>query len=203
MLRSFRSSLHAARAAAARRPVDDSPEGQAVPYRQSVMRRPSVTRSTAVRADGIGGSPRRRGQVPQRTRADVADARWDASRRVHTQQLRPRPEQCKYRGLDRHDRFQQKAADLRNAARRASGYRRVAGFEAAKGMVQAVGSACGAAIAVSASRQGRITSRRTRCVSKRGQIYWVLHFHGAGKMDLPLHSAENKSVPFYCTVPLR
>jgi cytochrome c556 len=122
-------------------PVDDSPEGQAVQYRQSVMRTIAY-KFAAVRAMASGEVPADEAKFRKDT-ADVAalagmlpegfipsssSAESNANPEVWTNMAD----------------FQQKAADLKNGADALAATAASQGFEAAKGMVQAAGSTCGA-----------------------------------------------------------
>ncbi len=121
--------------------VDDSPEGLAVQYRQSVMRSLGY-KVAAVRAMATGEVPVDEAKFRKDT-ADVAalagmlpegfipsssSADSNAKAEVWTNMAD----------------FQQKAADLKNAADALAATAASQGFEAAKGMVQAAGSSCGA-----------------------------------------------------------
>ena len=122
-------------------PVDDSPEGQAVQYRQSVMRSLAY-KVAAVRAMASGEVPVDEAKFRKDT-ADVAalagmlpegfipsssSADSNANPEVWTNMAD----------------FQQKAGDLKSATDALAATAASQGFEAAKGMVQAAGSTCGA-----------------------------------------------------------
>jgi cytochrome c556 len=121
--------------------VDDSPEGQAVQYRQSAMRMLGY-KVGALRAMASGEAPvdeakfrkdaadvaALAGMLPEGFTPNTASARSNAKPEVWTNQAD----------------FQQKAADLKNAADALASTAASQGFEAAKGMVQAVGGTCGA-----------------------------------------------------------
>ena len=121
--------------------VDDSPEGQAVQFRQSVMRSLGY-KVAGVRAMASGEVPADEAKFRKDT-ADVAalagmlpegfipsssSAASNANPEVWTNMAD----------------FQQKAGDLKNAADALAATAAAQGFEAAKGMVQAAGSTCGA-----------------------------------------------------------
>ena len=122
-------------------PVDDSPEGQAVQFRQSVMRALAY-KVAAVRAMASGEVPVDEakfrkdtadvavlaGMLPEGFIPSTASTASNAKPEVWTNTAD----------------FQQKAADLKNAADALASTAASQGFEAAKGMVQAAGSACGA-----------------------------------------------------------
>jgi cytochrome c556 len=121
--------------------VDDSPEGQAVQYRQSAMRMLAY-KVTAVRAMASGEVPvdeakfrkdtadvaALAGMLPEGFTPNTSSAASNANPEVWTNMAD----------------FQQKAADLKTAADALAATAASQGFEAAKGMVQAAGSTCGA-----------------------------------------------------------
>jgi cytochrome c556 len=121
--------------------VDDSPEGQAVSYRQSVMRSLGY-KVAAVRAMATGEVPADEakfrkdtadiaalaGMLPEGFAPSTSSAASNATPEVWTNMAD----------------FQQKAADLKNAADALAATAASQGFEAAKGMVQTTGSTCGA-----------------------------------------------------------
>jgi len=122
-------------------PVDDSPEGQAVQYRQSVMRSLGY-KVAAVRAMATGEVPVDEAKFRKDT-ADVAALAgmlpegFIPSSSATASNANPEV------WTNMAD-FQQKAADLKNAADALAATAASQGFEAAKGMVQAAGSTCGA-----------------------------------------------------------
>jgi cytochrome c556 len=121
--------------------VDDSPEGQAVQFRQSVMRSLAY-KVAAVRAMAAGEVPADEakfrkdtadvaalaGMLPEGFIPSTSSTESNANPEVWTNMAD----------------FQQKAADLKNAADALAATAASQGFEAAKGMVQAAGSTCGA-----------------------------------------------------------
>jgi cytochrome c556 len=122
-------------------PVDDTPEGQAFQYRQSVMRGIAY-KVAAVRAMA-------QGEIP----VDEAKFRKDTSDVAALAGMLPEgfiPNSAVAGSAALPDiwtnmaDFQQKAADLQNAAQALATAASSQGFEASKGMVQAVGSSCGA-----------------------------------------------------------
>ena len=122
-------------------PVDDSPEGLAVQYRQSVMRSLAY-KVAAVRAMASGEVPVDEAKFRKDT-ADVAALAgmlpegFIPSSSATASNANPEV------WTNMAD-FQQKAADLKNAADALAATAASQGFEAAKGMVQAAGSTCGA-----------------------------------------------------------
>src|SRR5688572_6701723 len=121
--------------------VDDSPEGQAVQYRQSVMRSLGY-KVAAVRAMASGEVP----VDEAKFRKDTADVAALAGMLPEgfipsssSAESNANPEVWSNMAD-----FQQKAADLKNAADALAATAASQGFEAAKGMVQAAGSTCGA-----------------------------------------------------------
>ena len=122
-------------------PVDDSPEGLAVQYRQSVMR------SLGYKVAGVRAMAS--GEVP----ADEAKFRKDTADVAALAGMLPEGFIPSSSATDSNANpevwtnmadFQQKAADLKNAADALAATAGSQGFEAAKGMVQAAGSSCGA-----------------------------------------------------------
>ena len=122
-------------------PVDDSPEGQAVQYRQSVMRtlayKVAAVRGMASAEVPLDEAKFRKdtadvaalaGMLPEGFIPSSSSADSNANPEVWTNMAD----------------FQQKAADLKNAADALAATAASQGFEAAKGMVQAAGSTCGA-----------------------------------------------------------
>jgi cytochrome c556 len=122
-------------------PVDDSPEGQAVQYRQSVMRILGY-KVAGIRAMASGEVPADEakfrkdtadvavlaGMLPEGFTPNTSSAQSNAKPEVWTNVAD----------------FQQKASDLKTSADALAATAASQGFEAAKGMVQAVGSTCGA-----------------------------------------------------------
>ena len=122
-------------------PADDSPEGLAVQYRQSVMRSLGY-KVAAVRAMASG-------EVP----VDEAKFRKDTADVAALAGMLPEGFIPSSSATDSNANpevwtnmadFQQKGADLKNAADALAATAASQGFEAAKGMVQAAGSTCGA-----------------------------------------------------------
>jgi cytochrome c556 len=122
-------------------PVDDSPEGQAVQFRQSVMRSLGY-KVAAVRAMAAG-----------EVTADEAKFRKDTADVAALAGMLPEGFTPNTSSADSNAKpevwtnmadFQQKAADLKNAADALAAAAASQGFEAAKGMVQAAGATCGA-----------------------------------------------------------
>jgi len=122
-------------------PVDDSPAGQAVQYRQSVMRSLGY-KVAAVRAMASGEVP----VDEAKFRKDTADVAALAG--MLPEGFIPSSSGAESGALPEvwtnTADFQQKAADLKNAADALAAAAASQGFEAAKGMVQAAGSTCGA-----------------------------------------------------------
>jgi len=121
-------------------PVDDSPEGLAVQFRQSVMRSLGY-KVAAVRAMASGEAP-----------VDEAKFRKDTADVAALAGMLPEGFIPSSSATDSNANpevwtnvadFQQKAADLKNAADALAATAASQGFEAAKGMVQAAGSTCG------------------------------------------------------------
>jgi cytochrome c556 len=122
-------------------PVDDSPEGQAVQFRQSVMRAIGY-KIVAARAMANGEVPADEAKFRKDT-ADVAalagmlpdgfiPSSSSATSNANPEVWTNMPD------------FQQKAADLKNAADALAAAAASQGFEAAKGMVQTAQQTCGA-----------------------------------------------------------
>jgi cytochrome c556 len=122
-------------------PADESPEGQAVQYRQSLMRAIAY-KVAAVRAMASGEVPADETKFRKDT-ADVAALAgmlpegFIPSSSATASNANPEV------WTNMAD-FQQKAADLKTAADALASTAASQGFEAAKGMVQAAGSTCGA-----------------------------------------------------------
>jgi cytochrome c556 len=135
------SMLAACGAGGGAAPADDSPEGQAVQYRQSLMRSIAY-KVAAVRAMASGEVPVDEAKFRKDT-ADVAALAgmlpegFIPSSSATASNANPEV------WTNMAD-FQQKAADLKNAADALAATAASQGFEAAKGMVQAAGSSCGA-----------------------------------------------------------
>ena len=122
-------------------PVDDSPEGLAVQYRQSVMR------SLGYKVAGVRAMAS--GEVP----VDEAKFRKDTADVAALAGMLPEGFIPSSSATDSNANpevwtnmadFQQKAADLKSATEALAATAASQGFEAAKGMVQAAGSTCGA-----------------------------------------------------------
>jgi len=122
-------------------PADDSPEGQAVQFRQDVMRSLGY-KVAAVRAMATGEVPVDEAKFRKDT-ADVAvlagmlPEGFIPSSSATASNANP---EVWTNTAD----FRQKAADLKTAADALAASAASQGFEAAKGMVQAAGSTCGA-----------------------------------------------------------
>ena len=125
----------------AQAPADESPEGQAVQYRQSLMRAIAY-KVAAVRAMASGEVPADEAKFRKDT-ADVAALAgmlpegFIPSSSATASNANP---EVWTNTAD----FRQKAADLKTAADALAATAASQGFEAAKGMVQAAGSTCGA-----------------------------------------------------------
>lgn len=121
--------------------VDDSPEGRAFQYRQSVMRGIAY-KVAAARAMAQGEAPVDEAAFVKHAR-DVA-----ALAGMITEGFIPNSAVAGSAALPEvwtnMADFQQKAADLQNAAQSLADAAAANGFEASKGMVQAVGQSCGA-----------------------------------------------------------
>ena len=146
-------------------PVDDSPEGQAVQYRQSVMRSLAY-KVAAVRAMAAGEVP----VDEAKFRKDTATSpRWPGcfpkgSFRTVPPRIAMQMPEVWTNMAD----FQQKAADLKNAARRARGCRGVARLRGREG--HGAGrrfDAAALAIARIGAARKRKNNRRTRCAERR------------------------------------
>jgi cytochrome c556 len=121
--------------------VDDSPEGQAVQYRQSVMRILGY-KVAAVRAMASGEVPVDEAKFRKDT-ADVA-ALAGMLPEGFIPSTSNTPSNANPEVWTNMADFQAKAADLKNAADALAATAASQGFEAAKGMVQAAGSTCSA-----------------------------------------------------------
>jgi cytochrome c556 len=121
--------------------VDDSPEGLAVQYRQSVMRSLGY-KVAAVRAMATGEVPADEAKFRKDT-ADVAALAGMLPEGFIPSSSATESNANPEVWTNMAD-FQQKAADLKNAADALAATAASQGFEAAKGMVQAAGSTCGA-----------------------------------------------------------
>jgi cytochrome c556 len=138
---SVASLLLAACGGGAQAPVDDSPEGQAVQFRQSVME--SLAYKVA-QARGMA-----QGEIPANDAVFAKHANDVAALAgMITEGFIPNSAVAGSAALPdvwtNMPDFQQKAADLQNAAQALATTASSQGFEAAKGMVQAVGQTCGA-----------------------------------------------------------
>jgi cytochrome c556 len=121
--------------------VDDSPEGMAVQYRQSIMR------SVAYKVGQVRAMAQ--GEIPADNAAFAKHANDVAALAgMVTEGFIPNSATDNSAALPEvwtnNADFQQKAADLQNAAQALATTASAQGFEAAKGMVQAVGQSCGA-----------------------------------------------------------
>jgi cytochrome c556 len=124
----------------AQAPADDTPEGAAFQYRQAVMR--SIAYKVA-QARGMA-----QGEIPVDAALFTKHARDTATlASMITEGFIPNSAVAGSAALPEiwtnMADFQQKAADLQNAAQSLADAAAANGFEAAKGMVQAVGQTCG------------------------------------------------------------
>ncbi len=125
----------------AQAPADDTPEGAAVEYRQSVM---EAIAYKVGQARGMAS-----GEIPANDAAFAKHASDVAALAgMITEGFIPNSATSSSAALPEvwtnNADFQQKGADLQNAAQALAAAASSQGFEAAKGMVQAVGQTCGA-----------------------------------------------------------